>query len=336
MREVLQLVAAIAVLIAFGATPAAAREEEGIDIPCSFDWDPKNDSFQLGSGPWLRYNVETILKLPPCQIGAFVEARVLGVWGSSLRRDGWTSASAVRDIKVPNYATWTVEGRHSRGSLFGEIYLGTTHSNVDVFGTAEEEEPEDEYLGDITGNPLDPDSACPLLIDVDGNGVKLTSPEQGVIFDIDGDGQAEQIGWTHKNSHDVWLAVDRNGNGRIDDGTELFGNNTPVRVGQTTDNGFEALNFLQSESRGVAGLDQTIARTDDAWERLLLWRDANHNGISEPDELTRVVDSPLAGIDLRYEVISRVQKANEIRERSTVLWDGATRPIVDVWLTILR
>jgi hypothetical protein len=220
--------------------------------------------------------------------------------------------------------------------LFGEIYLGITHTNVDVFGAPAEEEPEDDYDRDITGNPLDPDSACPLLIDADGNGVKLTSAQHGVIFDIDGDGQAEQIGWTHKNSNDVWLAVDRNGNGRIDDGTELFGNNTPVRAGQTTANGFEALNFLQSESAGLAALDQAIAGGDTAFDRLLLWRDSNHNGISEPDELTRVVDSPLTSIDMRYEVVSRVKKANEIRERSTVLWGGATRQIVDVWLTILK
>ena len=333
MREVSKLLVATVALIGLFVTPARAQL---IDI-CTFDWEPKNEAFQVGPGLWLRYSVQTILKLPPCQIGAFVEARVVGLSNSSLRRDGWVSASAVREIQVPYSNQWTVEGKHSRGSIFGEIQLGVTHSHADV--EQREEEPaevEDEYDRDITGNPLDPDSACPLLIDADGNGVKLTSPEHGVIFDIDGDGQAEQIGWTHKNSNDVWLAVDRNGNGRIDDGTELFGNNTPVRVGQTTDNGFEALNFLQSESRDIAALDQSIAGSDVAWGRLLLWRDANHNGISEPDELTRVVDSPLASIDLRYEVVSRVQKANEIRERSTVLWDGATRPIVDVWLTILR
>jgi hypothetical protein len=333
MKEVSKLLVAAVAVIGLFATPARAQL---IDI-CTFDWEPKNESFQVGPNRWLRYSVQTILKLPPCQIGAFVEARVLGVANSSLRREGWVSASAVREILVPYDNQWTVEGKHSRGSIFGEIALGVTHSHADV--QQHEEEPaevEEEYDRDITGNPLDPDSACPLLIDVDGNGVKLTSPEHGVIFDIDGDGQAEQIGWTHKNSNDVWLAVDRNGNGRIDDGTELFGNNTPVRAGQTTDNGFEALNFLQSESRGLAALDQSIAGSDSAWDRLLLWRDANHNGISEPDELTRVMDSPLESIDLRYTVISRMRKANEIRERSTVLWGGATREIVDVWLTILK
>ena len=337
MREVLkQLIAVVALSLAMAA-PASARE--WLPSLCTFDWEPKIYAYQLGSGLWLRYSVQTILKLVPCQIGAFAEGVVAGVPHSSVRREGTFSANAARDVPLPYADTWTVEGRHSRGSIFGEIELGFSHASVNV----SEPEPDlsdggddAEYQRDITGNPLDPDSACPLLIDVDGNGVKLTSPEHGVIFDIDGDGQAEQIGWTHKNSNDVWLALDRNGNGRIDDGTELFGNNTPVRAGQTTDNGFEALNFLHSESRGIAALDQSVAGSDTAWDRLLLWRDGNHNGISEPDELTRVVDSPLASIDLRYEVISRVRKANEIRERSTVLWDGATRQIVDVWLTILR
>jgi hypothetical protein len=336
MKEVFNKLVATVVLTVGLAAPASARE--GLPTVCTFEWEPKIYGFQLGSGLWLRYSVQTILKLPPCQIGAFAEGWVAGASNSFLRHEGVFSANASKDVRVPYADTWTVEGRHSRGSIVGEIYLGSNSVSVRV----EEPEPEltdggdTEDPRDITGNPLDPDSACPLLIDVDGNGVKLTSAEQGVIFDIDGDGQAEQIGWTHKNSNDVWLAMDRNGNGRIDDGTELFGNNTRVRAGQTTDNGFEALNFLHSESLGLAALDQSITGSDTAWDRLLLWRDANHNGISEPDELTRVVDSPLSWIDLRYEVVSRVQKANEVRERSTVLWNGATRPIVDVWLTILR
>ena len=335
MRDVLRLLVAVVTLVILCAGPASARQIS--KLPCTFDWEPKNSGYQIGTGLWLRYSVETVLKLPPCQIGAFVEAHVIGAPNTSQRREGFTTASAVKDVQVPYAATWTIEGKHSRGSVFGEIHLGYSHSSANV--QPQEEDPagdEDDQPRDITGDPTNPDSACPLLIDTDGNGVKLTSPEQGVIFDIDGDGVAEQIGWTHKNSNDVWLAMDRNGNGRIDDGTELFGNNTPVRPGQKTDNGFEALNYLHAESRGLAALDAAIAASDDAWSRLLLWRDANHNGISEADELTRVVDSPLSSIDLRYEIVSRVRKDNEIRERSTVSWDGAARQIVDVWLTILR
>jgi hypothetical protein len=65
----------------------------------------------------------------------------------------------------------------------------------------------------------------PILIDPLGDGHRLTNAQNGVQFDIGG-GQQIQIAWTLPNSDDSWLALDRNGNGRIDNGNELFGNFT--------------------------------------------------------------------------------------------------------------
>ena len=113
--------------------------------------------------------------------------------------------------------------------------------------------------------------------------------KNGVHFDLDADGVPELTAWTRRDSDDAFLAMDRNRNGRIDDGTELFGNDTPAyadRTDVTTLNGFEALAFLQGSSYGRSRLDHQIDRADAAFARLLLWRDANHNGLSEPDELT--------------------------------------------------
>ena len=46
------------------------------------------------------------------------------------------------------------------------------------------------------------------------------------MFDIDGDGVPEQISWTEADSDVAFLALDRDGDGRITSGKELFGNHT--------------------------------------------------------------------------------------------------------------
>jgi len=128
---------------------------------------------------------------------------------------------------------------------------------------------------------------CPLILDVDGNGYHLTNEEHGVWFDLDTDGVPEHIAWTAAESDDAFLVMDRNGNGRIDDGAELFGNHTPAyaaTVEPTPSDGFAALSFLERPDFGGGTADLRIDASDAAFSRLMLWTDWNHNGLSEPDE----------------------------------------------------
>lgn len=118
----------------------------------------------------------------------------------------------------------------------------------------EEEAPEPPGT-EPTPVPPDPDceTGCsPLLIDLGGDGFDLTNLEDGVQFDIDADGQEDRISWTDRFGDEAFLALDRNGNGTIDDGSELFGDSTAQPPSEEA-NGFRALAVYDVPALGGNG-----------------------------------------------------------------------------------
>jgi len=125
----------------------------------------------------------------------------------------------------------------------------------------------------------------PIIMDISGRGIRLTGPNEGVLFDWLGDGRLRRFAWTESGEEGgAFLALDLNSNSYVDDGTELVGSAMKFQGGEKVNNGFDVLRYLDTtEMNGNS--DGAIDITDAAFYRLLLWVDRNHNGHSDPGEL---------------------------------------------------
>jgi hypothetical protein len=119
-----------------------------------------------------------------------------------------------------------------------------------------------------------------------------------VPFDLRGNGRSSKFAWTAADSDDAWLVLDRNGNGIIDDGTELFGNFTE-QPSSDTPNGFIALAVFDGTEVG-GNKDGRIDVNDGVFNRLRLWQDRDHDGNSLPSEFLTLSEAGVRSLGLDY------------------------------------
>ncbi|MCX5815101.1 MAG: hypothetical protein NTX75_02515 [Proteobacteria bacterium] len=165
----------------------------------------------------------------------------------------------------------------------------------------------------------------PIILDLDGDGIETTSLTAGAYFDHDGNGFAEQTGWA--SSDDGILVMDRNNNGTIDNGKELFGDQTILNNGARAANGFQALAELDTNADGK------IDANDAAFSNFKIWQDLDGDGYSASDELFTLQEEGIQSINTGYTLSSLVDaNGNEHKQTgSFTKSDGTTATATDVW-----
>lgn len=180
------------------------------------------------------------------------------------------------------------------------------------------------------------DDTTPILISLQNGGdLMLTNPEDGVWFDMFADGRSVRIAWTTANTEVGFLALDRNSNGLVDDGSELFGNYTPLSSGGNAANGFEALVDLDG---GADVSDGALTSTDPGFSQLRLWIDRNHDAYSQPEELLEMQEAGIVKIFTAYQPRRRVDDNFNryiLRGEAVISRNGREREL-RIWDVILR
>ncbi len=165
-------------------------------------------------------------------------------------------------------------------------------------------------------------SITPIAIDLNGDGIHtIARQDMTGSFDLLGTGKAIQSGWLSKN--DGFLAIDKNGNGQIDDISELFG-------GASKGSGFAKLATYDSNGDGV------VDAKDAQFSSLLIWQDANSDGKTDAGELIGLAKAGIVSLTVGYTELPFLDANNNLHlERSSVtLANGKTADMTDVYFNV--
>ena len=202
---------------------------------------------------------------------------------------------------IPEFFAWSLDSFESLLEIYGVIDFLNPLGVIDP----------------LTWNRFDsaqtwmPPRVDPLALDLDGDGIETVAQGgwDGVLFDQNNDGVKTGTGWL--SGDDGFLTLDRNGNGRIDNGTELFGDNTQLSNGETAADGFAALADLDTNQDG------TIDANDAEFNDLRVWQDLNQDGISQAEELRTLAELGITGLSTSGTAANQSQNGNVITQTGT-------------------
>jgi len=187
-----------------------------------------------------------------------------------------------------------------------------------------------DAVGELFNAAMQARYSSPLTLDLDGDGVETVGIDINhlILFDNNNDGIKTATGWV--KSDDALLVLDRNGNGTIDNGSELFGDNTWIydsnnQPTQKAANGFDALAQYDTDKNGK------IDETDSIYINLKIWQDYNQDGISQINELSSLNTNAITSIGLTYNTSTTILNNNLYALNGTYQKDNTTQTITDVY-----
>ncbi|MGH8655473.1 MAG: calcium-binding protein [Gammaproteobacteria bacterium] len=209
------------------------------------------------------------------------------------------------DIADPGRRAQRFYGMDPEDAQYIDDYLNT-HIFSPTKGTSEIMEAVRDTVQSAQDSPP-PGRIDPLILDLDGDGIETTNVTNGVYFDHDGNGFEEQSAWVE--SDDGLLAWDRNGDGHINDGKELFGDQTILQDGTRAANGFQAIAEWDDNADGK------IDASDVIWANLKIWQDTDGDGYTLAGELKSLSDFAVQAINLGHTTTNTTEAQGNIQAR---------------------
>lgn len=225
-------------------------------------------------------------------------------------------------ISAPGHSA---RGRGAQGGG-GAVVSGLPGLGISLL-TRPEDDPDEPDDGDLPRGPLEDAKrqASPIVLDLNSDGISTIGISRGAYFDYDGNGFAQQTAWI--NPEDAFLVHDLNGDGNINSGRELFGDDTLLASGQAAKDGYEAMAALDSNQDGV------LDASDAAWSQLQVWRDADSDGYADSGELLSLTSVGVRSIAVTASAGSGVDShGNDHRLQSSFTRiDGTVGQTTDIW-----
>ena len=236
---------------------------------------------------------------------------------AALTTDG-TAALETRDVAVLTTA------QIQQGLTTNQIVALTT-DQITALTTKQVEALSSNQMAAITTDQVTHLTlGTPIVLDLNGNGISTQNIAGGVQFDIFGVNQNVSTGWV--TGGDGLLVMDRNHDGSINGGTELFGEGTNLANGQKAANGYAALAELDANADGV------INASDGNFADLMVWVDGDSDGVSQETELHSLGSLGITQLGLNAQTSTATDNGNLIGLVSNYTTaDGATHDMADVW-----